>query len=1047
MTNFRSAVFVLIAGAAAVAYAADEFPVPYNTEKGAAGQTPQPISPDEALSRIKLPNGFRATLFAAEPEVQNPIAMSFDSRGRLWVAENYTYADRPQRFDLRLRDRLLIFEDRDGDGRADSRKVFTDKLQMLSSVVHGYGGVWVMCPPALLFIPDRNGDDVPDGEPEVVLDGFVVAQENYHTFANGLKWGPDGWLYGRCGASCPGEIGVPGTPAEKRVPVRGGMWRFSPRTRAFETLTFGTTNPWGHDWDEHGELFFINTVNGHLWHMFPGAHFVRPHSLACNPRVYEAIDQHADHWHFDTGKGWMASRDGAANDLGGGHAHSGMLIYHGDNWPAAYRGKLLTINFHGRRINVERLERSGSGFVGRHEPDFALFGDPWFRGIELTCGPDGNVMVLDWSDTGECHEANGIHRTSGRIYKIVSTNGPAERRPIADVAALPAAELAALHRHNNEVLVREARRILIERRAAGTDVSTAIAPLRDQLGGNQSAALRLRAVWTLRLLGAIDDDQLQTMLHDGDEHVRAWAIRLLTDDWPLDLGTGGRPGRPDVQPPQKVYLEFVRLAKEDASGLVRLTLASTLQRLPVDRRADLASALVSRSVDANDHNLPLLVWFGLIPLGDRQPAALVNLFGTCQWPTTRRMIARRLTEDIEKNAGPLDALLALAVARPPAVQADLLAGMSEALAGWRKARKPGAWDALQQKLASDSAPSSAKSPASPLTPHNSPLTSTALHDRARDLSVLFGDGRALDEVRRIALDDKVDLVARKQALQALVDARPPDLRSICEKVLDVRYLNTIAARGLALNDDAEIGRRLVRSYRSFAIDDRPQVVGVLVSRAAWAGALLEAIKAGRFPRNDLSAYHARQIRALGDEAIDRQLVEAWGELRDSPADKRDLIERLKGELTPVALSRADASHGRALFVKACAACHTLYGEGGKRGPDLTGAQRQSLDYLLENIVDPSAAVPAEYRVSVFTLADGRTLSGIVSARTDRTLTIMTQTDTLSIERADIEDQKESPQSLMPDGLLQTLSPEQVRELFAYLMTRQQVALPAGSESP
>ncbi|MEO7317648.1 MAG: PVC-type heme-binding CxxCH protein, partial [Chthoniobacteraceae bacterium] len=610
-------------------FAAD-FPATYNSEPG----NPSPIPAAEALAKITLPAGLQATLFASEPEVQNPIAMCFDARGRLWIAENYTYAERALRFDMNLRDRILIFDDTDGDGRADSRRVFTENLQMLTSIARDHGGVWAMCPPQLVFIPDADGDDVPDAPPRVVLDGFTVAKDNYHNFANGLKWGPDGWLYGRCGASCPGEVGAPGTPPEQRVPVRGGMWRFHPQRGIFEALTHGTTNPWGHDWDEFGELFFVNTVNGHLWHAFPGAHFTRPHTLDPMPHSYAQIDTHADHYHFDVGKGWTASRDGASNDFGGGHSHQGAMIYQGGNWPAEYRGKLFTLNLHGRRMNTELLERHGSGYVAKHERDFALFGDPWFRGIDLASGPDGGVFVLDWSDTGECHDSTGVHRTSGRIFKIT---------------------------------------------AAGKSPDAA---------GPGESLTELRAMWTRHLAGSADG--MREGLRHADEHLRTWAIRLLTDEWPLDLADGRRPARPEAAPPEDLLAEFSRMAREDESGLVRLTLASTLQRLPHSQRAALAAPLLARAGDADDHNLPLLVWHGLAPLGESDPGALAKLAGTAKWPTVRRFIARRLATDIGKNPAPLNALLTLAVAEPAAFQSDVLGGMHEAFTGWRKAPQPAA---------------------------------------------------------------------------------------------------------------------------------------------------------------------------------------------------------------------------------------------------------------------------------------------------------------------------------------------------------------------
>nr|MDQ3621810.1 cytochrome C [Verrucomicrobiota bacterium] len=525
--GFLTGVFARLL-AAIISVSAADFPAPFNTEADKTG----PMPAAEAAAKIALPPGFKATVFASEPDVQNPIAMTWDGRGRLWVAENYAYAEAPKKFEPGLRDRILIFEDKDGDGRFASRKVFTDEVQILTSVEVGRGGVWAMCPPQLIFIPDKNGDDVPDAAPMAVLDGFTVPNENHHNFANGLRFGPDGWLYGRCGASAPAEVGAPGTPAEQRIPMRGGMWRYHPERRIFEALTAGTTNPWGHDWNAQGELFFINTVNGHLWHAFPGAHFVRPHTVDPNPRAYAQIDQHADHWHFDTAQGWTKSRDGAAASLGGGHSHVGAMIYLGDNWPAEYRGRLFTLNMHGYRANQEILERAGSGYVGRHGQDLLFAADKWFRGIELSYGPDGAVFVLDWSDAGECHERSGVHRTSGRIYKI--SYGEPKRVEVGELAKLSPRELVALHTHPNEWFSRQARLRLAERAVAGAALDGAEESLRELFERDNDPVVKLRALWSLYVIGAADGKFLQAQLRHQNEHIRAWAIRLLTDAWPLD---------------------------------------------------------------------------------------------------------------------------------------------------------------------------------------------------------------------------------------------------------------------------------------------------------------------------------------------------------------------------------------------------------------------------------------------------------------------------------------------------------------------------------
>ena len=993
-----------------------DLPSPPDTERSAT----RPLPPAAAAAGFRAPERFRVTVFAAEPEVRNPVAMAWDTRGRLWVAENYTYAEQAQKFDLRLRDRVLIFEDADGDGRFDRRSVFTDEVQRLASVELGFGGVWLLCPPQLLFVPDRNGDDVPDGPAEALLDGFTVATENYHTFANGLRWGPDGWLYGRCGASSPGQVGAPGTPDDRRVPVRGGLWRYHPRSRRFEALCHGTTNPWGHDWDALGEAFFINTTNGHLWHAIPGAHFARPHTIEPNPRVYAPIDQHADHYHWDNGRPMKYPFTPGTEDdrRGGGHAHSGLMIYLADQWPAAYRGKLLTLNFHGRRVNVDRLERAGGGFVGRHEPDMLYAADPWFRGIDLGYGPDGGVFILDWSDTGECHDLDGVHRNSGRIYKV--TYGQPARVEVGDVARLDEAGLVALHRHPNEWFVRRARRVLAERSARGEPLAESHAALRDLLDRDPDPARKVRALCSLFVIGGADDGLLRGLLGHEHESLRAWAIRLLTDALPLDT-VYSRRGEPDVAFPDDLWIEFETIARDDPSGLVRLVLASTLQRLPVRQRARLAGALASRDEDADDHNIPPMIWTGLIPVAEEEPRSLDEVALLCRQPGVIRWIARRLGEDVETRPAPLNGLLFIAAFRPADVQAEVLAGLGEALTGWRKAKAPAMWAAFRARLATGE--------------------DARLRDRARDLDVLFGDGRALDEVRRLALDDAAPLDARKAALRTLIAARPPDLRAICERLVRVRFLNAIAVRGLALFDDPAIGRALAASYRTFHPSERAAALDTLASRPAFARALLDQVAAGRIPRQEITAFHARQIRSLGDPALAARLAEVWGELRDSPADRRERIARLKAQLGPAALAAADRSRGRAVFDRVCASCHKLYGQGGEIGPDLTGSGRDNVDYLLENLVDPSASVAADFRMSVVALRDGRVLNGLVRGRTDRTLTLQTQNEALALDRAEIEDVRPSPLSMMPEGLLDPLSAEEVRDLIVYLMSRAQVPLP------
>lgn len=981
---------------AAAAVQARDFPEPYDSERVAGS----PMPAEEAARTMNLPPGFRATVFAAEPEVRNPIACAWDRHGRLWVVENFTYAERPKRFDAALRDRVLILDDADHDGLAGTPRVFIDTVERLTSVELGRGGVWLLCPPQLLFVPDADGDDVPDGGPRVVLDGFTIADGGYHNLANGLKWGPDGWLYGRCGHSCPGRLGVPGTPDEERIPIHGGIWRFHPERKTVEVLTHGTTNPWGFDWDRHGEGFFVNTVTGHLWHLIPGAHLADSNPSP-NRSVYQRMDTIADHWHFDRGSGWKKSVAEAADAFGGGHAHVGAMIYQADQWPEEYRDRLFTLNFHGRRANVEKLEPKGSGYVGRHEPDVFFSQDPFFRGIEITTGPDGSAYLLDYSDTGECHEATGIHRSSGRIFKI--SHGVPEKPDLSELARVTPEAAVRLLEHSNAWFPRQLQGLAIP--------GAVLDGLPDDL---KSTRDRLRRMSLLFARGRLTRERLLEGLADADPHVRATSIRFLLDAYPLDTIDGPLPHF--QQCTDAAILEVLKdRARREESAAVRLALASALQRIAPREREALAIALLAHAGDSGDAALPSMVWYGLIPLGRSDPAALVRVGKACRWPDTLRWIARDLAGRSGSDGKPLAALLA---AVGDGQRAPVLQGLGEALKGRRKAPEPESWDGFAATF---------RDPAD--------------RDRVREIGAVFGDDRALEELKAVSRDAKSPVARREAALATLIDHRTDDLRALCEELIGVKGLGATAVRGLALFDDPAVGELLVRSLDKVQASERSAVIGALVSRAGFARTLLSEVAAGRIARGEITAFHARQIRALGDAGLSRQLAEVWGDVRETNREKAKTIAGFKARLAPGQLAKADLVRGRVLYETRCAACHRLHGAGGDIGPDLTGSGRGDLDYLLGNLVDPAAEVSAGYRLHLVTLKDGRVVSGILAGQTEQTISLRLPGQKFTVERADIAKQEVAAASMMPEGLLLGLGENEVRDLLAYLMHPGQVPLP------
>jgi putative membrane-bound dehydrogenase-like protein len=568
----------------------------------------EPLPPAETVKLLHAPDGFRVTLFAGEPDLVQPVAFAIDDRGRVWAVEGLAYPK------WEPKDRILILEDTDNDGTFDKKTVFTEGLTYVTGIEVGFGGVYVTAPPQMLFIPDRDRDDKPDGPPEVVLDGFGL--EGKHNIVNGFTWGPDGWLYAGHGRTSISDIGPPGTPAEKRIRYDGGVWRYHPQRKVFEPFCDGTTNPWGVAFDERGEAFISTCVDVHLYHAIQGAHYEPWRNRPSSRYAFKRIDAIADHLHY---KGALStSRGGPPEQLamGGGHAHSGTLIYLGDSFPDAYRGTLFTNNIHGHRVNNDILRRRGSGFAAGHGPDFLTSEDRMVMGLLVQQGPDGSVFVSDWYDRGECHTRDPNQKT-GRIYKVAY----GERRPPPkDLAARTDAELVELQLHRNDWIVTRARRLLQER---GPKAETHEA-LRKMFEANPDVTRKLRALWALHATGGLSDPG--ALLGHAEEYVRAWAIRLDLED-----GDASRPAA------------LLEMARKDPSPLVRLHLASACQRMSVDARYPIVEALAGRLEDAEDPNLPLMVWYALEPWVAAHRDIAPELLKKPLLPPLREFTARRLT--------------------------------------------------------------------------------------------------------------------------------------------------------------------------------------------------------------------------------------------------------------------------------------------------------------------------------------------------------------------------------------------------------------------
>ncbi|MEZ6129098.1 MAG: c-type cytochrome [Planctomycetaceae bacterium] len=985
------------------AIAADDFPEPVNTQ--AAGE--HPPTPREMLELFELPEGFQVKLFAGEPDVQQPIAFDFDDAGRIWVAENYTYSSHGK-IDPNLRDRVIILHDKDGDGEHDERKVFWDKGSMLTGLTWGYGGLWILNDGTLSFIPDKNGDDIPDSEPVEMLNGWT--KNAGHNFVSGLLWGPDGWLYGRHGITDTSYPGTPDTPKEERQPINCGIWRFHPTKHTFEVVCHGTTNPWGLDYNEYGDMFMTNNVIGHLWHVIPGAHYERMFGQDFNPHLYELMPQIADHYHWDTTGKWADSRDGKADDLGGGHSHCGGMIYYGDNFPEEYRGKIFMCNTHGRCVNVNRLERKGSTYVGKREPNFLKVNTPWFRGVELKYGPRGCVYLTDWSDNGECHDHDGVHRTSGRIYRISygeprptkyegQNVGTFSTQTLINIAGVDPMDGFEWHR-------RHARRLVSERNVGEADRRISASALDQQLSRLLEAeSLSLHSLSAAQLLGSLDlltDAQVSALMNSESEWLRRFAVRHL--------------GNSQERPSEAMMDNVRRLAEAETSLPVLMELAHF-------RYLDfpLWTTVAEKRSGHSDNQLTLMLWYSAEPfVGSlRMPdiAMNFNVASKLQSFCARRLAAEpKSFEGLDHSA--MVALLQNGVAHNSATteyQVRILDGIIAGLTGRTRQPPPALWDTWRDSIRVDA-------PAEVV-------------ERIRTLDVLFGSGAALEDLRNLLADREGDHTSRSRAVAALAQAGDVKSIPVFLSLLTDRAVYADVARALAAFDDPRIPNELLKRWDNLRHGSQEAAMDTLISRKSYALELMKAIDKGQVDSAALTASQVRQLISFNEPQI-TEIVEArWGVINESSEAKETAISSWKEKLTVDVLATANLEAGAALFKKSCANCHKLYGEGGKIGPDLTGANRNNLLYVLSNIIDPSAEVPRQFTMSVIALKSGRVITGVIIGETEQVLTVQTDKEQLAVAVADVEERSRTTKSLMPDGLLDSLTEQQVIDLIAFVQQR------------
>ena len=951
------------------------------------------------VAGMMLTSGFQAELIAAEPEVKQPIAMAIDERGRLWVAEAYSYPKKQP--EEKAKDRILIFEDVDGDGTYKKRTVFYEGLNLVSGMEVGFGGVWIGAAPEFMFIP-KDADDHA-GKPQVLLDGW--GYQDTHETLNSFCWGPDGWLYGNQGVFTKSLIGKPGTPDGKRIELHSGVWRYHPIRHEFEIFAHGGSNQWGLDFNEAGHLFMTHCRsfwggggtshvirNGHFWNQANNgfAPFISNTGPDFAPDLKNFLPAAA---RYDSGEGGAGKPGSGA--IYGGHSHVGTMIYLGDNWPEIYRNHLFTHNLFGQQMNHQENVRSGSGYETLHAGyDLMFTPDPRYVAIDLQTGPDGAVYVIDWCDLQHCHNPaeEKWDRTNGRIYRIswASTYHPVK----VNLGTLSDIELVKLQTHHNDWYPRAARQLLQERAVTRKIDEPAVQALNQLAADSPNYAHVLRALWTLHVIGTLDEAKITAALHHADDRVRAWAIQLATDGKLLISGDA-----------------LIQLAIHDTSPTVRLALASALPVLPSQTCWDVGAALAAHGEDATDRFLPKMIWFGLAPVVTQDLPRALALAEKTSLPSLADSICWYVARQPQGRD-----LLVTQLPSSPDASVRTLKLMAFALKDEAAVPMPASWPQAQTRFSNAS--------------------DAALTKATEQIAALFGDKSVLTKMRGILSDEKSPKDERKAAFDLLKRSGDPEATPIFARLLDVPEFRTAVIPLLSRSADPAVAEALMQRFEKLDPADRSAALAALTSRVQLALPLLHAVETNHFDRKYLSALQVGQMRNLHNPEVDRLLDQGWGKLSESSAATKATIGRLKKAYSEAPLWAYDANAGHETFNQICAVCHALNGVGGKLGPDLAGSWRNGLDYFLENIVDPNAVVGENYQLHILTKKDGSIVSGLLDQESDTAITLRTLTGPVIAAKSDITQHQKLAQSLMPPGLLESMPERKALELLKFLTSKQ-----------
>jgi putative heme-binding domain-containing protein len=977
------------------------------------------LSPAEARTRFKVADDLEWEQVLAEPLIAQPVFLNFDERGRMWVVE---YRQYPSPAGLKLlsrdsvwravydrvppapphhfkgADRITIHEDTDSDGTYDRHKTFLDGLNIVTSVERGRGGVWVLNPPYLLYYPDANNDDVPDGDPEVRLSGFGL--EDTHSVANSLRWGPDGWLYGAQGSTVTANIVVQGADGKPKYPKpiysQGqNIWRYHPEKRIYEVFSEGGGNAFGCEIDSQGRIFSgHNGGDTRGFHYLQGAYLQKgfeKHGPLSNPYAF----------------GYFP-----AMPLGSvpRFTHNFVIYDHGA-LPGRYEGKLFGVEpLQGRIVDSEVIP-DRSSFRTRDISRPVTSDDRWFRPVDIKVGPDGALYVCDWYDQQINHYRNHegkIDTTNGRIYRLKAKGSKPVR--VADLSRLSSTQLAGRLADTNRWVRQTALRLLADRRDAS------LIPALTLNLHQSSGQLALETLWALNLCGGLTEKEVKKALDHRDPFVRLWTVRLLGDEQNVSPEVAGR---------------LTSMAGNEVNLEVRNQLAATAKRLPAKEALAMVRALALRTEDAEDNRMPLLIWWAIESKCEDQPVEVVKLFeDPTFWrsPLVERHLLERTTRRFAQSGSRRDLLTCARLFElSPSVNHSrrLMSGFETAFKGRALAGLP---DDLVKAMARHGVGSAA-------------------------FALRQGDPRVVRKAIQVVADETASRTERMEFLGVMSEIKVagavPALSRAYLGVFKDDAMRKAILSAFQNYDDPAIADVVMSAYPALGRESLATAQSLLASRSAWGMKLVQAVnnqksswsgpalKPEAIPLNVVS-----KLKQYRDPALQELLEKIWPNTGSPTTAEMELkIHNLAGVLRS---GSGDPYQGRTLFQNTCGSCHKLFGQGGEVGPDLTVHNRTDLESMLLAIVNPGAEIREGYENYSVETKDGRSLSGFLVEQDNRTIALRgVDNQNVTLARAELLELKAAGMSLMPEGLLDAFNEQQTRDLFAYLRSTQ----PLVGEAP